>query len=152
MIVDKISNIMEYDKLGIHADKILEFINLVRNNGLTEGRYDILGENLFALVQRYETKNDSECLPESHEKYADLQFIVEGREIIGWEFADELDMVDDRRPDSDIMFYQKAERKADIKLEKNMFVLLFPNDAHTPGLHRFEESKVFKIVFKIKYK
>jgi len=150
MITDNIRNLKMYHQLGDQADFILDFIERAKKTKLAPGKYDLLGDELFALVQEYETKDDSECLPESHEQYADLQYMMEGREIMGWQLTDGLAMLEDRRPEADIMFYKKTERMADIKLNRDMFVLLYPEDAHTPCIRYEEKAKVRKIVFKIK--
>jgi biofilm protein TabA len=150
MITDTIGNLERYDKLGIHAKEIDAFITSAKIALPPDGRYDILGDDLFALVQTYDTKEDSLCYPEAHEKYADLQYMLMGMEIMGWQLADVLELTEDRRQGEDILFYKKAERKADIKLEQDMFVLLFPGEVHTPCLCHGNRAEVHKIVFKIR--
>lgn len=150
MIIDKIDNLAQYGPLGIPSDKIMEFIGRAQKTDLREGRHDILGDSLFALVQKYDTRDDSVCYPESHEKYADLQFILRGRERLTWNFTDRLSVKQDNRPDSDILFYHRDSPQADVLLEAGMFALLYPDDAHMPCLHAGECSRVYKIVFKIR--
>jgi biofilm protein TabA len=150
MIIDSINNLYRYSGLGIAADKITEFVQYAKKVKLCQGRYDILGDDLFALVQRYNTKDEAECLPESHKQYIDLQYIVEGREELLWDFSDKLKIVDNRTSKEDIIFYEKTSGKARVILEGDMFAMLFPYDAHIPCLHCGEPSKVYKIVFKIR--
>ncbi|MBK7541977.1 MAG: YhcH/YjgK/YiaL family protein [Candidatus Competibacteraceae bacterium] len=48
-------------------------------NALAEGRHELAGDALFALVQDYHTKPQSEGFWEAHRRYTDLQFIVRDR-------------------------------------------------------------------------
>ncbi len=150
MIVDKLKRLKLYQNLGLPVKEILEFVEQAKTNLLVDGRHDILGDDLFALVQRYDTKEEIACLPESHLKYIDLQYVLEGEEVLLWDFAEELTVVDDKRPEADIRFHEKKPPLADVVLKKDMFAILYPEDAHTPCLHHETVSTVQKIVFKIK--
>ena len=59
MILDSIKNISRYENLNIDFKAIVKFIDRVTNENLDNGRYDIKGDKLFALVQSYETKGIS---------------------------------------------------------------------------------------------
>ncbi|NDG71800.1 MAG: DUF386 domain-containing protein, partial [Proteobacteria bacterium] len=48
------------------------------------GRYEIDGDRVFALVQKYTTKPVESALYEAHRRYSDIQFIFSGRETILW--------------------------------------------------------------------
>ena len=45
---------------------------------------------------------------ESHKKYCDLQYIVEGTEKIYWASLRKLTVEDDRTPEADIIFYKSG--------------------------------------------
>lgn len=57
MILDRIKNISRYENLNIDFKAIVKFIDRVTNENLDNGRYDIKGDKLFALVQSYETND-----------------------------------------------------------------------------------------------
>ena len=90
MILDSIKNISRYENLNIDFKSIVEFIKRVNNENLDNGRYDINGDKLFALVQSYETKDSNECKLESHKKYIDIQYILKGTEVMYWSLIDNL--------------------------------------------------------------
>ena len=49
---------------------------------LPDGRYDLAGNDVFALVQSYSTVAPREKPYEAHRKYLDLQYVFSGREVV----------------------------------------------------------------------
>lgn len=150
MIVDNLKNLNKYSIFNFDIDHMREFIELYHKEELTSGRYDLNGNRLFALVQKYTTKNENECFPESHLEYIDIQVILKGVEVILWDHTEDIKIVEDLVPGQDIRFHEKKEEKGQIILHENMFAIFFPSDAHTPCITWKEPSEVQKIVFKVK--
>lgn len=149
MILDSIKNISRYDNLNIDFKSIVEFIKRVNNENLDNGRYDINGDKLFALVQSYETKDSNECKLESHKKYIDIQYILKGTEVMYWSLIDNLKISEDLSKTSDVIFYEEDEDVTKLIVNENSFALFFTHDAHKPGVKFNNKSNVRKIVFKI---
>ena len=74
-------------------------------NELAEGRYDIKGDEVFVQLSSYETKTPADKLPESHRKYADIQFIISGNENIGYAHLENQKIKIDYNETKDIIFY-----------------------------------------------
>lgn len=149
MIADKISNLRLYPELAKYADDILGFVDKM-DETVPDGRYDLRGNELFALVNRYESRPLEGALMESHKLYADLQYIHSGREWIYVDFADELTPCDDRTPAADIIFYAPRPNKGGNLLSSGMFGYYGPQDAHMPSVQVDGPEKMTKIVFKIR--
>jgi hypothetical protein len=64
-------------------DKAFNFLKSNDLPGLEIKRYDIDGDNLFAPVSEYMTKNEEDAKYEAHQKYIDIQYVVSGKELIG---------------------------------------------------------------------
>jgi YhcH/YjgK/YiaL family protein len=111
-----------------------------------------LENGVFAIVQEYFTKEES--VYEAHKKYIDLQYIVSGEEIIYVSDISEVqECVESYDETKDIAFYQTAQSCRKVKLEKDTFVILFPNDAHKPCISVCgNPSEVRKVVVKIPVK
>ncbi|WP_369461599.1 YhcH/YjgK/YiaL family protein [Thermoclostridium stercorarium] len=62
--------------------KAFRFIREFHQNEKEDGRYEIDGNDVYALVQSYTTLPSDQCKWESHDKYIDIQYIVRGKEII----------------------------------------------------------------------
>ena len=105
--------------------------------------------SLHDALPIYETKDKDDARMEAHIKYADLQFMEEGEERIYVDFADELEMEEDRTPDQDILFYKKAGDHGFNILTEGTFGYYAPQDAHMPCIKNKEKQNVRKIVFKI---
>lgn len=150
MIFDKMENISDYFEELPLLRKVDEFIIRFNNERLADGTYEIDGKSVFAMVQSYRTKQQTqEMMFEAHRKYIDLQYIVNGIEKIRWARLDTLDMVKEKYSSGgDIAFYE-GDAMFDFTLTKGAFLLLYPEDAHLPGLSAQKDINVRKIVFKI---
>ena len=150
MIADKITNIEKYLVLKPYAESIWDFIKRDEQENLKDGRYELDGDRVFALVQSYYTKDISEGQVEAHQLYADLQYIVKGEEYIYWSLLDELELKEDRHPQADIAFYDGKSVKDRNLLKEEMFGFYFPTDGHMPCISVKESLPMKKIVFKIR--
>ena len=150
MIVDKIYNIEKYEGLRINANKILEFVQKVEDSNLADGRYEILGEDLFALVQTYETNSESQCRFETHNKYIDVQYIRQGKEVMNYKLKDKLVVSEDLSETKDVIFYENPKDYTSVLVEEGSFALFLTDDGNMPGVEYGEKETVKKIVFKIR--
>ena len=105
MIADYADKLNSYEEFKDYADMVQQFIKRQKEENLPEGRYD-LENGIFALVQKYTTKPLEGAQMESHKKYCDLQYIVEGTEKIYWASLRKLIVEDDRTPEA-IRRYQE---------------------------------------------
>lgn len=150
MIFDKMDNISDYFEELPLLKKVEEFVADFNHKKLSDGTYEIDGKRVFAMVQSYRTKQQTqEMMFEAHKKYIDLQYIVNGIEKIRWAKLDKVDLVEERYSSGgDIAFYE-GDAMFDFTLTKGTFLLLYPEDAHLPGLSAQKDINVRKIVFKI---
>ena len=80
MILDKIERCERYFDVHKNFEAGFSFIKKALAENLPAGKYEIDGENVFAMVQEYETRKWERPFLEGHKKYIDLQFIAEGEE------------------------------------------------------------------------
>lgn len=150
MVIDNINNIEKYEGLNINAREILAFVKKVKESNLEDGRYEILGEDLFAMVQTYDTKPEKECKFETHNKYIDIQYIIDGKEVMDYKHRDKLIITEDLSVTRDVVFYENPNEYTRTIVEADSFALFLPHDGHRPGIKCGEIATVKKIVFKIK--
>ena len=116
-----------------------------------DGRYEIDGERVFAIVASYSTVPRKEKILEGHYNYLDVQYLAEGGpEVIGFAAADRTPIVEDYDPMNDIVKYDPRAVESEIVLRKGDFAIFFPEDAHMPGVMYKEPARVRKIVVKIR--
>lgn len=149
MIVDNISRLDKYNLSKEVVQKILTFVDKANNEELELARYDLDGDNLFALVQSYKGKEHSEGKWETHKKYADLQYVKSGLEIIKCVDVNKLTLANAYDENMDLAFYEDHKEDSLSILSDGMFGIYLPGDAHMPGL-KVNEEEIKKIVFKIK--
>lgn len=146
MIADHLTNAERYAVLGPLFKQAFDFLRNQNLDTLADGRHDLAGDRLFALVQGYHTKPQSEGFWEAHRRYIDLQFIVQGIERIGYAPLHRmtLESYDDSRDLS--VLHGEGDF---LTLTDGCFLLLWPEDVHMPGLQIDQSTAVRKIVFKI---
>ena len=117
---------------------------------MKEGRHEILSDELFALVQGYETRPKEEGTFEAHNRYIDVQYVKEGNEAVYWAMRDTLEVDEDLSDKVDIVFYHTKKATSMVEMRQGFFVLFFRDEAHMPGVSLGKKEKVKKIVCKIK--
>jgi YhcH/YjgK/YiaL family protein len=148
MIVDKIDNINVYDNLVPKFQKAFAFITNPEILSLENGKYEIDGEDIYAIVSEYKSKNESDGKFEAHKKYIDIQFVAKGTELIGYAPANQQEILSNYNDEKDIMFF--TGEKSFIKIESGMFAVFFPNELHMPGIKSSSSEEVKKVVVKVK--
>ena len=147
MIFDNISNVGLYKGMSFKFDAAFEYLENTDLFNLPCGKYEILSDEVFAIVQEYMTKEEGDL--EAHKIYADLQFIIKGEEKIGFSKLD--DVVSVKIPynrEKDICFFNGNYSK--LLLRQGDFAVFFPHDAHAPSLAMHDCCYVKKVVIKIK--
>lgn len=152
MILDTLEHIKNYKNVLHFMEEITAFIERAKSENLPKGRYELKGNDLFAMIQEYETKSVADGNLEAHKQYADLQYMLEGEEVIYASAVEKLSVMEDRTPKEDILFFQEQGGDVQAKLTKDMFGIYFPHDAHQPCCYVSTPGYVKKIVFKIKIK
>jgi biofilm protein TabA len=150
MIADTFAQRRRYLDLSPRFAAAFEFLEKLPASK-PDGRYDIDGDNCFALVQTYTTRPLAQALFEAHRQYIDIQFLQAGRETLLWTPLAALTQV--TRPyaaDEDITFFANPPHWTPINLQAGQFAIFFPEDGHAPSLEHGGPSEVRKIVIKIR--
>ncbi|RTL53317.1 MAG: DUF386 domain-containing protein [Sphingobacteriales bacterium] len=91
---------------------------------MPNGKYEISGNTIFALVNSYETVlPEKECL-ESHLVYTDIHYIISGKEQIGYCFLNQQPEQQLLDVANDCITYQTPPSFYSI-LEQGMFAIFF---------------------------
>lgn len=148
MIFDSIENAEMYYGLNSRIKTAFEFIKKTNFETLNEERVEIDGDNIFAMIQKYKTRNSEDAKWEAHRKYIDIQFMVTGAENMGFVLQDYLEIIEEYNPEKDVEFLEGLGDY--VQVNENEFVIFFPDDAHMPGLKIKENEMVHKVVVKVK--
>ena len=147
MITDIIKNAKLYYGISDRMKKALEYLENNDFSKMEPGKYEIDGSNVYAMIQQYETKPIEIGKWEAHRRYIDIQYIVEGTELIGYANLKDLKAI---RNYDEVKDFIHLEGKGDyITAKPGMFVVLWPEDGHMPSIAVNNPSPVKKVVVKI---
>lgn len=148
MIFDNIERAEKYYAISPGLKKALEHIKECVHNNALPGRYE--KDGMKVLVQDYETYVFMDDLYESHRKYADIQFIWEGREEIHMIDSRKMERERDYNAENDVEVFKGQEHFTSIHLTDGEFVCMFPYEAHKPSIAVDDKpSRTRKIVVKV---
>ena len=148
MVVDRIENANLYYGLGERIEAGLKYLENTDFTDKPPGKYSIDGENVYAVVQQYETRLPEECKWEAHRKFIDIQYVVQGAENMGYASLDNLYVTQEY---DEINDYLLLEGKGSMVLCKSgTFTVFMPEDAHMPGVAIGSPKQVKKAVVKVR--
>lgn len=148
MILDKLENAALYASISENLKIGFNFLATTDFTHLEPGKYEIEGKDVFALISEYQSKEHQDCRLEAHRIYADIQYIVSGKEIIGFAPLKNQEVTDEYSIDKDIIFF--SGETMPLILEPGMFAVFFSQDVHRPCMQLDGPGKVKKVVVKVR--
>lgn len=137
-----------YHKNKRHWDQAFQFLKTADLKNLPLGKQELEGQHLFITVSEYYGKKKEEAKYEAHKKYIDIQYVIEGEEIIGLTTHDKVTVTEPYIEEKDIEFYS-SEAGDYIKATPENFFLFFPDDVHRPSITTGDSVLIKKLVVKI---
>lgn len=137
------------EDLEIRVSKAVEYIKNLDKSDLKIGRYEIDNDFFYSVIE-YDTKEIQECKLESHRKYIDIQYIVEGEEIMKTAHVATLKKETEYDEEKDIQFWDKPNDMMEMLLNKDSYIVLYSKDAHMGCIKSNDVVKVRKIVGKVR--
>ncbi len=153
MIVDYLSNAGLYHVLGARFAAAFDYLARTDFSSLANGRYDVQGDDVFAMVQSYDSRVLTPASKwEAHRTYADIQYIVAGDEKMGYTQIGSLKVTDPYNAEKDCELYasQSGQTYDFVRVGKGMFTVFLPTDAHMPGVALDQPVKITKVVMKVR--
>ena len=99
------------------------------------------------LVQANTTKCAEGGLLEAHKNFLDIQYILEGGETMGWAPIATLTQAKEYNETKDVWHFDGERDFVDIR--PGYCYVVYPEDAHQPGVHLDEPKEFKKIVVKL---
>ncbi|MFA5859556.1 MAG: YhcH/YjgK/YiaL family protein [Elusimicrobiota bacterium] len=147
MIIDRLSDLGNYVMIVPRLEKVIEFFNEIPPAALSDGRTEIMGNDVYVMVSSGEGKGRDGNKLEFHREYIDIHVTLSGKEILGWKSIEDCKEVDKEydEPKDVGIFNDKPVSYVDIP--EGTFVIMYPFDAHAPLCG---DGKNKKVVIKIK--
>lgn len=143
------SNISQSDRYSVMHPLFPRAFDYIRNTdlfALAPGRYNILGDDLIAIIEHQPGRTRDVAKLEAHRRYIDIQMVLDGIEEMGWKpLADCYNPVSEHSMEKDIRFFHDAAASW-IVTPPDHFCIFFPEDAHAPLV---SNGQIRKVIFKV---
>ena len=154
MILDRLEESVHYAPLGKRFAAGFAYLRGTDLVGLADGRYEIDGKNVVAIVQTYLPKSYAEGRWEAHRDHADIQFIASGAEQMGVTPMNVVTVETPYDPKNDVEFYRSGVPGKFFEVNAGEFAVFYPHDVHMPSLElagdRAKPQSVKKVVIKVR--
>jgi len=150
MILDKIENLDSYGNLNPLFPTAFQYLQQTDLKSLEPGKYAIQGEEVYAIVQEYQTKPRETGCWEAHRDYIDVHVMYEGEESMGYNHIGELRSRSNYVPEKDLEQFDGTGFF--FSVPQGYFAVFAPQDAHMPCLQPGRPTQVRKVVLKIRAK
>lgn len=148
MIIDLLQHSDLFTTIHPRFARAFRYLREASLMAMEPGRYEIDGDDLFLLLQEYETKPEEGQFWEAHERYIDIQYMVRGAERMGYANVRTLRRTKDFLAEKDYMVLEGSGHS--FVVQEGAFALFFPQDAHMPCLYDTKPERIRKAVLKIK--
>ena len=145
MIVCPFNELKRYAAVIPGLEEAMEAMAAVTD--LTPRVIPLSGTNRI-IIQSYNTKLPEAGRPEAHREFLDIQYVVEGEECVGWANVDTLTPDGDFDEANDIGFYTGHVDL--MRIGTGGCYVVYPEDAHMPGMAVAEPKPCIKMVVKLK--
>ncbi len=147
-VVDSLANIEDYAGYTTRFSKVVEFLSRKDLQRLPNGRYELDGQSVYAMIQEAQLKPWGMGRPELHRAYFDVQLPLSGEETIGIGRFDQAMPVDFNVEDDFCLCDTPVEP---FTLQPGEFAILHPGScAHAPCCTLDMPGMIRKIVIKVR--
>ena len=149
MIIDSLDNASKYYCVHPLFAKAFEYINSTQLDTIEDGKYEIDGDQLRAIVTNKKgmTAAESAAKFECHDKHVDIQFCIKGSEKLGWKPRGSCkEQKGEYNPEKDVLFYNDPPDTF-FDLRDGQFAIFYPEDVHAPMIG---DELIKKMVIKVK--
>jgi YhcH/YjgK/YiaL family protein len=154
MILDRLEESVHYAPLGKGFAAGFAYLREKDLAGLADGRYEIEGKDVFAIVQTYLPRIHAEGRWEAHRDYADIQYVVSGAERMGTASLVGVTVESPYDAERDVEFYRSVAGGNFFEVNAGEFAVFYPHDVHMPSLElaagNAKPQTVKKVVIKVR--
>jgi YhcH/YjgK/YiaL family protein len=132
MVLDTLACAERYAALHRRFGRAFRYLAETDLEALPTGRTDILGDDMFVILDRKDGRGREGARLEAHRRYIDIQYTIRGDEEIGWTpLTTCVDADGEFDADRDVGFFRDLP-SAWLRVPRGTFAIFFPDDAHAP--------------------
>ena len=144
MIVCPWNELSRYTSVIPGLEEAVAFVNKLEQ--FEPATYPLSGNNKV-LVQSLVTKPFETSLLEAHRKFLDIQYIISGKEVVGWAPVAALNPTEEYNDAKDKCMYEG--KSYPMEIAEGYCYVVYPEDAHAPSVHLDEAHNIIKLVIKL---
>ena len=149
MILDLLENAHQYFAINKGFEKAFNFLTRPDLKELPVEKYEIVDDRVYSMVSKDYVRNKEDALLETHEKYIDIQLVLEGTDNMGWKPKTScIKPSSEYNKETDAQFFED-DPDTWITTKSGSFVIFFPEDAHMPLI---SSGPLHKVVVKVAIK
>ncbi len=153
MIFDSLANAKQYAGINSGIDKVLEEAKKYNSQNYPQATLELDGKDVFMMFGNYETHERKDAVIEAHKQYIDVMCMIEGEEIIYVKQTKDIqNITKEYDAEIDALLGDLDDDVTAIRLTAGNFVVLFPQDAHSPACVVDSPKAVKKIIGKVRIK
>lgn len=145
MILDTLANAAKYSGLKSGLSEAFGFLDQPGLAQLPDGKYEILGERVHAIVAHENGRAVSDGQLEGHRKHIDIQYVINGDESMGWAPREGLAPSVEYDGKKDLEFFEGTPESI-VQVPPGSFVVFLPSDTHLPLIGK---GPIHKVVVKV---
>jgi YhcH/YjgK/YiaL family protein len=149
VILDRLDRCDIYRKLGDRFAVGFDYLRSTDFSAVADGRYWVRGDEVYAIVQTYDTKPREQGRWEGHRTKADIQYVIRGREAIGHVPVESATTDAPYDAEKDLEFFTATGGQF-VRVEQGSFALFLPHDVHMPNVAIDRPARVKKVVVKVR--
>lgn len=148
MIYDHLNNAGRYAKMHPGFEKAFDFLYSNDVAAMENGTYTIDGEEVFAIVNSYDTEPEEKRIWEAHKKYIDIQYIAAGKEKMAVAPLHTMHESQAYNEEKDFSLFKGEGTQ--FLVDTGYFTIFYPADVHMPNIAAGQPEFVKKVVFKVR--
>lgn len=146
---DCINYLIRYNTPPFLEERIQAIVELILAGDFTDRQSGILKDGSNFTIQEYITKNDSECVIESHRNHIDIQYMIEGHEKFKTYMPSSLINTGYYNSDKDVECWENGIVSTCSLLVPGSLIVVHNGQPHKGAIQWKRSEKVRKLICKI---
>ena len=140
-----------YESLNPRFAEAFEALMNIKKEEFSKGRHEVKGDEIFVNAIEYDTKPEEKSLFEAHREYIDVMLVLDGEEFIGYTpLRNVTEITQEYTPEVEAVLGKIVPEMTKVHMQPGDLCILFPEDAHAPGMECGGVSHVKKLIAKVK--
>ena len=131
--------------LKVRVEKAIKYISSLDHKNLKVGTFHV-SDDFFYIVKEIETQSRERCIFESHRKYIDIQWVVEGQMAIETADIATLNIEKEYDSEKDVTLWVKKDNLMKTVLTSGSYAVLFPNNCHISAIAINNQPQKVKLI------